>query len=59
GIENPSTSTLVSLGMGLQWRNNNDFIARLDWGIPLTDIDSRDRTWQENGLLFSLQWSAF
>ena len=59
GIENPSTSTLVSLGMGLQWRNNNDFIARLDWGIPLTDIDSRDRTWQENGLLFSLQWNAF
>ncbi|MEM6403268.1 MAG: ShlB/FhaC/HecB family hemolysin secretion/activation protein [Cyanobacteria bacterium P01_D01_bin.116] len=59
GIENPSTSTLVSLGMGLQWRNNNDFIARLNWGIPLTDIDSRDRTWQENGLLFSLQWSAF
>ncbi|MEL6461669.1 MAG: ShlB/FhaC/HecB family hemolysin secretion/activation protein [Cyanobacteria bacterium J06621_15] len=59
GIENPSTSTLVSLGMGLQWRNNDDFIARLDWGIPLTDIDSRDRTWQENGLLFSLQWNAF
>ncbi|MEO1184754.1 MAG: ShlB/FhaC/HecB family hemolysin secretion/activation protein [Cyanobacteria bacterium J06636_27] len=59
GIENPSTSTLVSLGMGLQWRNNDDFIARLDWGIPLTDIDSRDRTWQENVLLFSLQWNAF
>ena len=59
GIENADTSTLVSLGMGLQWRNNNDFIARLDWGIPLTDVDSRDRTWQENGLLFSLQWNAF
>ncbi len=59
GIENADTSTLVSLGMGLQWRNNNDFIARLDWGIPLTNVDSRDRTWQENGLLFSLQWNAF
>jgi hemolysin activation/secretion protein len=59
GIENPSTSTLISLGMGLQWRDRNDLIARLDWGIPLTDIDSRNRTWQENGLLFSLQWNAF
>ncbi|MBV6622414.1 MAG: ShlB/FhaC/HecB family hemolysin secretion/activation protein [Rivularia sp. (in: Bacteria)] len=59
GIENADTSTLISLGMGLQWRNNNDFIARLDWGIPLTNVDLRDRTWQENGLLFSLQWNAF
>ena len=59
GIENVNTSTLVSLGMGLQWRNRNDFSARLDWGIPLTNVDSRDRTWQENGLLFSLQWNAF
>ena len=59
GVENPSNSTLLSLGLGLQWRNNNDFIARLDWGIPLIDVDSRDRTWQENGLLFSLQWNAF
>ncbi len=58
GIENADTSTLVSLGMGLQWRNNDDFIARLDWGIPLVNVDSRDRTWQENGLLFSLQWNA-
>lgn len=59
GIENANTSTLVSLGMGLQWRDRNDFSARLDWGIPLTNVDSRDRTWQENGLLFSLQWNAF
>jgi len=59
GVENPSNSTLLSLGLGLQWRNKNDFIARLDWGIPLIDVDSRDRTWQENGLLFSLQWNAF
>ncbi|MGB7378472.1 MAG: ShlB/FhaC/HecB family hemolysin secretion/activation protein [Rivularia sp. (in: cyanobacteria)] len=59
GIENADTSTLVSLGMGLQWRDRNDFSARLDWGIPLNNVDSRDRTWQENGLLFSLQWNAF
>ena len=58
GIDNPDPSTLVSLGMGLEWRNHNDFFARLDWGIPLTNIDSRDRTWQENGLLFSIQWNA-
>ncbi|MDJ0732592.1 MAG: ShlB/FhaC/HecB family hemolysin secretion/activation protein [Nostocaceae cyanobacterium] len=59
GIANPNPSTLVSLGMGLQWRHNNNFIARLDWGIPLVSANSRDRTWQENGLLFSLQWNPF
>ncbi|MEO1342145.1 MAG: ShlB/FhaC/HecB family hemolysin secretion/activation protein, partial [Cyanobacteria bacterium J06635_13] len=52
-------STLPSLGLGVNFSVGERFNARLDWGIPLTDIDSRDRTWQENGLLFSLQWNAF
>jgi hemolysin activation/secretion protein len=42
----------------LQWTQNN-FSARLDWGIPLISVNSRDRTWQENGLYFSVQYNPF
>jgi hemolysin activation/secretion protein len=54
--DNPEPKTLSSVGIGLQWRQDN-LTARLDWGIPLVSVDSRDRTWQENGLYFSVQWN--
>ena len=54
---NPEPNDLVSVGVGLQWQQGDDFTARLDWGIPLIDVDSRDRTWQENGILFTVQWN--
>lgn len=56
---NPDNNTLLSTGLGLQLQLGNDFSARLDWGIPLVTIDSRDRTWQENGLYFSVRWNPF
>ena len=59
GIANPDEQTLSSVGLGLQWRQSNNFKARLDWGIPLVDVDSRDRTWQENGIHFTTQWVLF
>ena len=59
GVSDPDNQNLASVGLGLQWQQGDNFIARFDWGIPLVDIDSRDRTWQENGLLFSVQWNLF
>ncbi len=59
GVSDPDTKNLASVGLGLQWQQGDNFITRFDWGIPLVDIDSRDRTWQENGLLFSVQWNLF
>ena len=56
-ITNPDPNNLASVGIGLQWQQGNNFTARLDWGIPLIDVDSRDRTWQENGILFTVQWN--
>ncbi len=53
----PDPQDLASVGIGLQWRQGDNFTARLDWGIPLVDVDSRDRTWQENGILFTVQWN--
>jgi hemolysin activation/secretion protein len=37
----------------------NNFTARFDWGIPLTDVEDSDRTLQEDGLYFSINYSPF
>ncbi|GAB4525601.1 MAG: ShlB/FhaC/HecB family hemolysin secretion/activation protein [Pleurocapsa sp.] len=58
-LADPDPQNLASVGLGLQWRQGDNFTARFDWGIPLVDIDSRDRTLQEQGLYLSLQWSIF
>ncbi|ODH00442.1 peptide transporter [Nostoc sp. KVJ20] len=57
--ENPSPSTLLSTGFGLLWKQGDDFLARLDWGIPLISVDGERRSLQENGLYFSIRYSPF
>jgi hemolysin activation/secretion protein len=57
--ENPDPNTLAALGLGLQWRQGDRLSARLDWGVPLVSVDSRERTWQENGVYFSIQYNPF
>jgi hemolysin activation/secretion protein len=52
------TNTLASIGLGLRLLFNG-FTARLDWGIPLISVNSEKKTWQENGLYFSLEYSPF
>ena len=59
GRTNPDTNTLVSLGLGLRFQLGDRLTARLDWGIPLVDIPTRERTWQENGLYFSVFYDPF
>ncbi|MBD2540200.1 ShlB/FhaC/HecB family hemolysin secretion/activation protein [Coleofasciculus sp. FACHB-SPT36] len=59
GREDPDPNRLLSVGLGLQWRQSPRFSARLDWGIPLVNLSSRERTWQENGLYFSVQYNLF
>ncbi len=50
------TSTLASVGLGLQYIFEERVSARLDYGIPLINIDSSENTWQEQGISFSLQF---
>lgn len=57
--DNPNPNTLASVGLGLRWTQGDRFSARLDWGIPLVSVESRDNTWQENGLYFSLIYNPF
>lgn len=59
GDTNPDTNTLVSVGLGLRLQVGNNLTARIDWGIPLVDITSQRRTWQENGVYFSVVASPF
>lgn len=53
------TSTLASVGLGLQYEFGDRLRARLDYGIPLINIDSSKNTWQEQGVSFSLQFQPF
>ncbi|HEY9629054.1 MAG TPA: ShlB/FhaC/HecB family hemolysin secretion/activation protein [Coleofasciculaceae cyanobacterium] len=55
----PDPSTLIGVGVGLLWRQSDFLTARLDWGIPLVSVDRRERTWQESGVYFSIQFTPF
>lgn len=59
GRSDPDPNTLASVGLGLRWQQGDRFTARLDWGIPLVSVDSRERTWQENGVYFSVLYNPF
>jgi len=47
-------NTLASVGIGLRWQMGNNLSARFDYGIPLINVSSRDRTLQEQGIYFSV-----
>ncbi|MBO3457228.1 MAG: ShlB/FhaC/HecB family hemolysin secretion/activation protein [Aetokthonos hydrillicola CCALA 1050] len=55
--KNPSPSTLVGTGLGLLWKQDDRFSARLDWGIPLISVEGQKRSLQEQGLYFSVGYS--
>lgn len=53
------TNTLVSTGIGLRLQISDYFTSRLDWGIPLVDLDTEGDSLQENGVYFSLEAKPF
>lgn len=55
----PGKQVLVGTGLGLLWQQGENFTARLDWGIPLVDIDSTSNSLQDNGLYLSVQYNLF
>lgn len=57
--DNPNPNTLVGVGLGLLWQMGDRLSARLDWGIPLVDLNTRRRNLQENGVYFQLEYRAF
>ncbi|MGC1395624.1 MAG: ShlB/FhaC/HecB family hemolysin secretion/activation protein [Coleofasciculaceae cyanobacterium] len=59
GKANPDPNILASAGLGLQMQIGDRLSLRLDYGIPLVSAPSRKRTWQENGLYFSIIATPF
>lgn len=58
--DTPDKNQLLGAGLGLQLRLGTQLLGRLEYGIPLIDSgDSRDRTWQEQGIYFSLIYNPF
>ncbi|VEP15473.1 Surface antigen (D15) [Hyella patelloides LEGE 07179] len=52
-------NTLVSVGVGLRLQVNDIFAARLDWGIPLVDLETEGDSLQEDGVYFSVELKPF
>jgi hemolysin activation/secretion protein len=57
--DDPSPNALVGVGVGAIWQLGDRITARLDWGLPLVKVDGDDRTWQDNGLYFQVEWQPF
>jgi hemolysin activation/secretion protein len=56
GNDQPVPNLLVSTGLGLQWKINDIFRARLDWGIPLVNSQINGQSIRE-GLFFSVTFT--
>ncbi|AFY69256.1 surface antigen (D15) [Thalassoporum mexicanum PCC 7367] len=59
GRRNPDPNALLGLGLGLRWQQGDYLTFRLDYGFDLTDANTESNNLQENGLYFSLRWTAF
>ena len=53
----PGPDVLVGTGFGFLWQQSDNFSARLDWGIPLVDLDTGNNGIQDSGIYFSIQYS--
>ena len=50
---------LPAVGIGLNFTAGDRFNARIDWGIPLVDIDIDKKSLQEDGIYFSINYNFF
>ena len=52
-------STLVSAGLGIRLLVNDNFRARVDWGIPLIEQELDRGSLQEDGITFNIEYRPF
>ncbi|NEP39643.1 MAG: ShlB/FhaC/HecB family hemolysin secretion/activation protein [Okeania sp. SIO2H7] len=57
--DSPDPATLVSVGIGLNWEYSDRINARIEWGIPLVEVESRGDSLQEDGIYFSVEFTPF
>ena len=56
---NSDSDKLLGAGLGLVWQMGDRFNMRLDYGIPLINVRGGDRTLQEKGIYFRINYFAF
>ena len=54
--ELPDQQFLIGAGMGLMWEPLEKFQIRLDYGLPIVDLDDRGDDIQDDGLYFSTKY---
>ena len=54
-LPQPVNNTLLSVGIGFRASVSDNLTARIDWGIPLVELESVGNSLQENGVYFSLR----
>ena len=56
---NADSDKLLGAGVGVIWQMGDRLNVRLDYGIPLINVRGGDRTFQEKGLYFRINYFAF
>ncbi len=56
---NSESDKLLGAGLGLVWQMGDRLNMRLDYGIPLINVGRGDRTFQEKGIYFRINYFAF
>ena len=55
----PETSTIAGLGLGVRWLVGSSLFVRLDYGIPLIEVDNDSDSLQDEGLYLSVNFQPF
>jgi hemolysin activation/secretion protein len=59
GRDDPDPNELLSVGLGVLWQISDRLTVRVDWGIPLIDVETPGDSLQEDGILFSVSGRLF
>lgn len=55
----PDPAALASVGLGLRWLITPDLSVRVDYGVPLVQVENEGNSLQDNGFYFSLRYEPF
>ncbi|MGB3613530.1 MAG: ShlB/FhaC/HecB family hemolysin secretion/activation protein [Elainellaceae cyanobacterium] len=55
----PETATIAGLGLGVRWLIGSSLFVRLDYGIPLIEVDNDSDSLQDDGLYLSVNFQPF
>ncbi|BAU14821.1 surface antigen D15 [Leptolyngbya sp. NIES-3755] len=57
--DNPDPQWLASLGLGIQWQIAPSLLLRVDYGVPLIQVNDERNALQDKGFYFSLRYTPF